>query len=78
MKKWLKERFGEPTSFLALAGTLQFVGLMTKDDNIPVIAESVAQNADQLANGDYIGAAMNIGTMIALGLGFLKREKGGR
>lgn len=78
MKKWLKDRFNEPTSFLALAGTLQFVGLLTKDDNLPIVADAIGQNAGALASGDYVGASVNIATLLALTLGFVKREKGGK
>lgn len=75
MKNWLKERFSEPSSFAALGGALTFVGLMTKDNNLPVIAEAVTGNAESLASGDYATAILNIGAALAFGLGFIKAEK---
>lgn len=75
MKQWFKDRFDEPTGWLAIAGFLQFVGTMTKVNETPVIVDAVANNATALASGDYVGAGINIFTAVALGLGFSKKEK---
>ena len=71
---WFRQRFNEPSSFAALGGFFAFLGVVLKDDNLPVIADSVTQNADTLANGDYITAGMNIAATIAFALGFSKKE----
>lgn len=78
MKKWFKERFSEPTSWLAFAGLLQFVGVAAKIEEMPAVADAVAQNAGGLASGDYVGVSVNVMTALALALGFGKREKGNR
>lgn len=71
---WFKDRFRDRTAWLALAGTMQFIGLMTKSEELPQMAEAVAQNAGALASGDYIGASINIATLAAVAFG-LKRVK---
>jgi hypothetical protein len=75
MKQWFKDRFDEPTSWIAFAGLLQFAGLMTKSDELPIIADAVSGNANALASGDFVGAGINIISIVALALGFGKREK---
>ena len=73
--KWFKERFSEPSSWTALGGFLAFIGVLTKDDNLPTIAEGVANQAQTMANGDYVTGIMGIISALAFGLGFAKSEK---
>lgn len=73
--KWFKERFSEASSWSALGGFLVFIGVMAKDENLPQVADTIHQNADILANGDYVTAAVNIAATLAFALGFGKREK---
>lgn len=75
MKKWFEDRFDEPSSWAAFGGALTFISIITKSDETQMIADAVTQNADTLAQGDYVGAGLNIMAALAFGLGFVKREK---
>ena len=75
MRNWFKDRFDEPTSWLAFGGFLQFIGILTKSDEATIVAQTVADSAEPLASGDYVTAAINIGTALALAFGFAKQEK---
>lgn len=72
MLKFIKERASEPTSYLALGAILSGIGQLVKDDNLPVIADTLAQAADPLAQGDYTAG----GALIVSGLfGLFMKEK---
>ena len=73
MLNFFKDRAKEPTSYLALGAILTGLGQLTKDNNLPVIADTVAQAAEPLSQGDYATG----GALILSGLfGLFMKEKG--
>jgi len=76
MKNWLKERFAEPSSWIAVGLLAQVIGTFTKDDNLPMVADAIQSNSQALAQGDYVTSGVNIFTALAISLGLFKSEKG--
>ncbi len=53
MTNWLKKRSKEKSTWLGLATITAGLGALLKADGVPELANTVAQNADSLAAGDY-------------------------
>lgn len=73
MKNWIKKRADEPTTYLGLSALVAGLGMLFKINEAPMIAETLSQSAQTLAQGDFVTpAALLIGGI----LGMIKAEKG--
>jgi len=70
-----KDRFKEPTTMLGLGAIIYGLGEIFKINEAPMIADSITQAAEPIANGDYNGG---IALLLSGILGMFMREKSDR
>jgi len=72
MKNKFKDRFKEPSTYAALSSIILGLGVLTKVNEAPAVADAVAQSGAAFTQGEYIAGGAFLFSALA---GIFLRER---